>query len=269
MMRRSMLAVALSATVLGHAAWAAGETVEVYVQAENFNWKEFDDGDELLEESGPIFGVGVRLHPSPLQLSAFARAEGYIGDVDYDGQTFAGDPIEDTTEYVGARGDVGLSVPVWINSGKTAGLAVQAGIGGDTWERTLGTENEDTEYTEHWYSLDARVGAALYRVEKGAELGRISAFALLPFLAENEVDIDTGSGTETLNLEPEGEVGLLVEASWRWGRWTATVFYNYQKFGESDTEPVNIDLGPAELPLEFFQPESERHVIGLNVGALL
>lgn len=243
--------------------------VEIYGQAASFNWKEFDGGDELLDESGPLFGVGVRLHPDPLRVSLALRAEGYAGDVDYDGETFGGEPVEDTTEYVGARGEVALAAPVWIASARDVSLQFLAGIGGEQWQRDLGTDDPETEYTEEWYTIDARIGAALCFLKDGLQQGRIQVSAVLPFAAENHVDVETGTGTEGLDLEPEGQPGLCVEGSWRWGRWIATLFYAYQKYDKSDEERVEIEAGPVVLPIDFFQPESERQLLGLNVGYLL
>jgi hypothetical protein len=243
---------------------------ELFGQVRSFNWNEFADGEELLEESGALFGVGLRLVPAPLTPVVQGRTQVYFGEVEYDGQTLAGEPLTDTTAYWGAMAEADLLVPAWVAKKRDKSVGVFAGFGGDTWQRELGTENEDSSYTEEWYVLYARAGAGWYLLRDNMVRGHVIAGVKVPVFARNHVDVEDVDGTESLDLEPEGQPGPFVEAGWRWNQITASIFYEYVKFDQSDEETILFgpDSGFGALAVDFYQPESEMHLFGVNVGVV-
>jgi hypothetical protein len=259
-----VLAVFLPILPAAHAAQSGG----LYLQVKGYNWKEYDGSQELLEESGPLFGIGLRLEPDPAKVSAQGRIEAYFGQVNYDGQTFDGAPIEDETAYVGMIGDLDVALPAWVDAKKKHSILLFVGGGAHIWQRDLGQENEDLGYTEEWMMFYARAGGGFYLAETGAVKAFVAGGVKVPVYTSNGVTVDDGVDTQDVTLEPKGQPGPFIEAGWRWKKYFANVFYEYILMEESDPETIFVSVPGLTTPVEFtlFQPESDVHTLGVNVG---
>lgn len=267
---KSFIRLAVAAILLVSALPAADASQGggLYLQVKGFNWKEYDGSDQLLEETGPLFGLGLRLDPNPVKLSAQGRIEAYFGQVDYDGQTFDGVPVEDETAYVGVIGDLDASLPAWVDATKSRSILLFAGGGAHTWQRDLGQENEDLGYTEEWIMLYARAGGGFYLSETGTVKAFVAAGVKVPVYTSNSVTVDDGFDSQDVTLEPKGQPGPFVEAGWRWKKYFVNAFYEYIQMDESDPETIDVTIPglAGTVPFTLFQPESDVHTFGVNAG---
>jgi hypothetical protein len=238
--------------------------VRVFGLIERFQWSEHYAGRKILEESGPLFGIGAegsfRLREP---LWAEVRAELFLGDVDYDGfvqYRESIEPFESTTSYtgVGAEGDLAVRFAI---ARDLAGSAF-AGFGLRTWDRALATELADDEIGEHGYeeSWTTVYGLLGFLAEWTASdslvvFGRVR---LSPAIA-NRVDVDLSNvgGPSDIELEPDPEVSFTLDVGLNWKRFSGSVFYETRAFGES---PLDDKYGLV------FQPESEAEIVGVRAG---
>jgi hypothetical protein len=231
---------------------------------EDFRWREFDDGDRLVEESGTRYSLGIGLETplSPDALTVFG-AEGklYFGTVDYDGQAInfqTGEraPATSETDYDGFMAEASVSRRYPKVRGGAVEVFGAAGI--DAWRRELKSTvtaiGTTTDSWEDWTVFYGRVGAGW----------RTSAYALragikLPLVVDETTDFGA-------DFEPKGRASLFfgftatVHDSARQS-WAINAFYDSYRFAESDHVPVLTNWGPAS----FFQPESHQDVVGLRV----
>ncbi|MFH0953784.1 MAG: hypothetical protein V1873_05605 [Verrucomicrobiota bacterium] len=236
----------------------------LYGKVESFQWKEYDDNDhELLEESGPIFGLGGFIDiPVERSVRAEGLAELFFGSVDYDGQTQEGVPTTTTTDYAGLMGEGRLyrSFP----AGRDVTLTPFAGAGGRSWLRKIndGEHGVGKGYEENWITLYALVGVSgQVKVAPKSELFGRAALHLPVF---NEVIIDWSSlgGPSDITVNPGKEFGLDLEAGLRVESFMASVFYETLDFSKSDGEAALI----GSVPSTVWQPKSEGRMIGLKAG---
>ncbi|MFH0908984.1 MAG: hypothetical protein V1929_09495 [bacterium] len=246
----------------------AGPSGGLYLQVKGYQWEEFEGGERLLEESGPLFGIGLRLEPDPLTFSAQGKIEVYAGEVDYDGQTISGDPLNDKTAYSGGIGEIDATVPAWVSKAKSRSFLVFAGAGGHIWQRDLGQENEDIGYTEDWFMVYGRVGVGFYLMQTGMVRGYFSSGVKIPFFTQNQVTVDTGTDIQDVDVEPDARPGPFMELGWRWKKVFAVAFYEYTKLEASEPETVIVTIPEhsGSLAYRLYQPESEVHILGVNVG---
>lgn len=246
----------------------AAQSYGLYLQVKGFNWTEYDGSDQLLEESGPLFGIGLRLDPDPYKLSAQGKIEAYFGQVNYDGQTMGGTPVDDETAYVGFFGDLDAALPAWVAASKGESILLFAGGGAHIWQRDLGQVNEDLGYTEEWMMFYARAGGGFYLAETGTVKAFVSAGVKVPVYTSNGVTVDDGYDEQDVTLEPKGQPGPFIEAGWRWHKYFVNVFYEYIHMDESDPEEIPVILPGLSSPVPFtlVQPESEVHTYGMNAG---
>lgn len=258
------------AAVCGLATAAPAERVRVYGGVEAFNWQEFDqDGVKLLEESGPLFSVGVRVDPTPNKLSPWVRAELFGGAVDYDGQRQNGEPVQDRTGYFGSDARIGLALPVYKVDGGNAALCAILGGGARNWIRSLGLDDDEGGgYDEFWTVLHGRAGLGWFAL-RGKELAWYAEAGLsYPFYALNRIEFDTDELGEE-ELEPEGAPGFYAETGLTRGRLFVAAFLETERFDKSDdvNRVVPVDDGSDRtVTLTVFQPESERVTVGLRAG---
>ena len=240
----------------------------VYLQVKGYNWKEYDGGRELLEESGPLFGIGLRVDPNPLRLSFEGKLEAYFGEVSYDGETFDGEPVDDRTAYTGGLGEFDVTFPAWVNAAKSRACLLFAGGGAHVWQRDLGQSNEDLGYTEEWMMFYGRLGGGFYTVEGGRVASYVAGGLKLPFYTSNGVSVEDAETTQDVTLEPKGQPGPFLEAGWCGKKYFANAFYEYIEMDTSDPETITVSPlgGPVDVPFTLYQPESHVHTFGVNVG---
>jgi len=231
---------------------------EAYLFAHDFNWVEKENGNQILEESGIRYGLGLGLswpvQNGPLQFSA--KIEGYVGDVDYDGGVFSVDssgnittaPLKDTTSYVGGK----IEGLLTYRTGRQTGLSLDPyiGLGLHAWKRSLGSE---FGYDEYWSVLYVPVGIRLT-----GPLSRTSAWflrgeAMLPLVTDEAVRGVPGGGDT--DLSPKAQVGFTGEVGILFGAVSVAGFYESYSFDASDPDFFGA-----------FQPSSDAQTIGLRVG---
>ncbi len=256
MKKVATVALFLMFFVTGAAMWSttpvfAADKYDIYLQVHSFTWKEFTNGNELLEESGPIYALGGMAMLENNSLTFRARGELFAGSITYDGQTQGGTPVETDTDYVGLKleGDAGWKKRVEDK----ASIEPFVGIGVRIWDRDIqGTDNA-TGVNEKWSSIYARLGLR----GDSALSDKLTVFAeggvKFPVYNTNRVDL------HDVTLEPKRKASGFAEVGLKWKRLKASVFYEGLRFDESDVEPIGGGLG-------VFQPESKADIFGLNVG---
>lgn len=238
-------------------AWA--EPVETYARVEQFQWEEFFEGERLLKEDGLRAGFGVR--GLPLEYPTWqvaARAEATLGRVDYDGQTFAGDPVESNTDYYGMRGEVDLL----LRSPNPVGFSFQPrfGIGARYWLRRIAEGDTDAGgYDEGWFMLYARLGGIVqWAIDPQTRI--FLSVARRPALYNETYYSIELEDEETFSLKPGRDATWEIEAGLTVQRIRISVFYETLSFEQSNSKIVP--------PLELFQPESEGRIVGAQIGLL-
>lgn len=240
--------------------------VRLYGIAEQFEWAEYLDGSTLLEESGPLFGVGGELAllvAEPWWVKA--RSEVFFGEVDYDGAIQNSDdgtiiPYDSTTEYAGVQAEGILTRRCQLNS--DVYIAPVCGLGLKMWTRILDTEMTDKYigtygYEENWFNLHAIIGGnGGIVLDDGVEMFA-TVEIIVPVYNEILVDLTNVGGPDDVELEPEGKTGFYVETGVNSGSVTVSIFYEAINFGES---PLDKDYN------SVFQPKSEARIIGLKAG---
>jgi hypothetical protein len=247
-----------AAALLLAATAARAETFEVQMRLEQFVWEEFADGEKLLEEEGPRVGIGLRgTAKSFPKWRMDLRADGFLGRVEYDGQTFAGDPLRENTDYIGVRGelDAALRPPA-------PGLRAhpRLGVGARYWLRRLARGDTDAGgYDEGWFTLYGRIGADLVWTVDNATRFFVN-IARRPALYNRTWYNIRIEDEETFSLEPGREWTWDVEAGWVTERYRFSVFYETYAFEQSNSKVIP--------PLEVFQPKSEGRAAGVSMGVM-
>lgn len=249
------------------------EEFVLYPFIEYFNWEEFDSqGNRLLEESGPLFGVGtlLRVDLRDGRLMLQAKGELFGGNVDYDGQTqndpddpaVSEIPVHTDVDYFGTRieGDLGLRF------GEHKGnFEPFIGLGYRYWIRDLndsvaidrnGSPVGVGGYTEEWQSLYTRFGLrGAYAIDEDfrffAEAG-----GKYPIYNENTVDYFSD---DDVTIKPGEQFSPFAEVGFRLDRFRMSVFYEGFKFSESP-------LVHAGGNVFLLQPESKSEIIGITLG---
>lgn len=233
----------------------------VYLKAENFVWKEFEGGSRLLEESGPMYGLGIFSHYIRNGLTFRPMVEVYGGNVGYEGQTQGGTPIITETNYLG--GKAGFDAGGIITLNPAFYLEPFVGFWAEAWERDIESRGGGIGYKERWGSFSARGGL---RGEAGSGSGGVRVFgeAALkwPFSTVNRADFPV---IGKVNVRPEGRLGWTTEAGVKAGPVRIAFFYEMVKFSKSDEMVVPLGGG---IALVVWQPDSEYSVYGLTAGWL-
>ncbi len=230
------------------------------VRYESFTWREYDrNGRQLLKESG--YRVGLQWDRASTRSTAPAwstRVTAYLGDVDYDGRTQLGTPIDSTTEYHGVRAEALLSLPLATQPGLD--LAPFAGLGGHTWLRRLDNTGgfAETGYDEWWVHAYGMIGVdARWQRPSFAWLARLGA--RYPGHAWVQYDFTLPDGTDDATVDTDhapawfGELGVTTT-----GGYVITAFAERTTYERSNSKTYGS--------VSVFQPESETTSYGLTVG---
>lgn len=276
--------------------YAAGGSSEfkfnVYQKIESYRWAEYNEyGERLLEETGPIYGAGFtfsgKIPPkikTAVHLMLKGKLEIFGGTVDYDGQTWGGDPVTSDVDYFGYRPEltVGPGFTIPRNSNISDGLFVQfgpfAGLGVKHWDRDINDttyqESDDLYptyvhgYTETWTCIYAPLGIRGDMVfPRHGIKGFIEFVAKIPLDNENTSD-DVVEG-EHVTIKPGEEVSYYFETgvAWQKSRFPgirASFFYETLRFSQSD--PVKVRMWDRYRYLS--QPRSEADMYGLHIGVV-
>lgn len=233
--------------------------------AENFRWREFNAGSQLIEESGPRVRLGVQwrqvLEGDPRASFEF-RGAGYFGQIDYDGLacTLAGSctPFQTNARYTGLTAE-GLMLR---SSSANSGGMIFGGAGLDGWRRNIRGDANVSGAVEDWVAayLLAGVGARWFgdSWRRDARVGVKYPFYVVEFPDAADV-----------RLEPKGQISYFARFtldSIRAGRpqWGVGVYYDSYRFAASDKERFESGTAPPQT-IVIFQPESRQDVIGAYV----
>ena len=231
----------------GHATVSASE-FEVYGKTERFTWSEYDNTGKLLEESGPIFTVGL-VWKNPYPNHSFTRTDiAYFGGtVNYDGSTWAGTPVISETNYSGLKLEYTLYNPI---SATVSGYAF-LGLGYKQWNRDLISTQVSQGYLEKWRSLYTKIG---YRQEVAGS--RFEVGLKYPLKNENRVDVFGSTTYPGRHVSVFGEVGWTIAKDV-----DVSLTYDCMKFVAS--KPAYA----SGLSQYLYQPKSESSSWGLQLVA--
>lgn len=255
-------------------AWAEDE-YNVYAHVESFTWKEFDGTNQLLKESGPLFGVGFTyrgdIGGDESALTLTPRAEIFGGSVNYDGQTQGGVPVQSDTAYFGAK----LEFDIGGRFGSGFLFEPFAGLGIREWWRdindTVAYDPTDGSvylvkgYTENWTMLYGRLGfRGDVLFSKDSKIF-FEVAGRIPIYNENTALLSNVSVFyEDVTLKP-GKVGtLFAELGAKFSVFKMSVFYEALRFSESKIEWTTDVFGDLN---GWVQPRSEADLIGFRIGA--
>lgn len=259
-MKTAVLAVVLSVCFALPASAGSLEVLTPYLSVQHFSWQERNGGRQLLKESGPLFSGGVLLGAvTDSSLTLRGKAEVFGGEVDYDGETQAPDPVPVRTEvgYFGSRQEFDLGYRI-----STGGLQFEpfGGAGYRWWLRRLqdgtsATGQQVSGYTEWWQTVYGRLGArGRYQLPSGLFLVAEGG-AKYPFYTGNSVDF---ANAGTVTFRPGGEWSGFAEAGITGSRLKVVFFYEGFRFSESPQKQVSDQF--------FFQPASTSDILGLSLG---
>lgn len=245
----------------GYTPPASASSNAVLAGMEFFNWKEFDSrGRRLLSENGLRYLLSVE-NQGTLQfldnVSYQLRWRGYLGDVDYDGQTQPGSIFVSTTvSYTGWNIEATARYHFQSFQSRVQ-PAVTGAIGLDSWSRHLrdSTDALDgpvTGGTENYEILYSRIGLQLQR--PGNFWHSILDIGIkYPFKTdEKQEDLN-------LSLEPDGHTSLyinyrLTSDNRQGGHHFIALVYDSYRFDAS------------RVVKGFYQPESHQDTFSLMAG---
>ncbi len=238
--------------------------VRVYGLAERFVWEEKLQGQRLLEEDGPRFGLGADF-AAPLNptLWLHGRFEVFIGQVTYDGGLQLTDgsiePYRSHTTYHGLRGALLAATPI-TTSPRTVFWPL-GGLGAAYWLRTLDTKLGDADigpfgYEEYWGGIQGILGGRLDWQASPRQTVFLQIEGHLPIWNREVADLSNVGGPSSSTLAPRERPSLYGEIGWRQGRLGIS---GYVQTFEYDASEPNRD--------GFFQPDSSGYMAGVKVGA--
>ena len=229
---------------------------DVYTKAKTFTWKEYVGGVQKLEESGIIYGVGtagtIYLFEN---LALSTKGEVFGGQVDYDGQTWAGVPVKTETGYLGFKleGDTGWHFML----GENMFVGPFAGLGYKWWQRTIESTPTALGYPERWQSFYGRLGVdGIYGIAKNIMLS-VEGGVKLPIYNQNKANLP---GFGNVTVKPGKEASVFAEVALQYDRFKAGVFYEGMRFSKSPYVTVGA--------LAVYQPESRADMYGFRAGVV-
>lgn len=235
---------------------ALANEFDVYAKAESFTWKEYDNGTQILKESGPIYGIGAtgKFYIRD-KLTIKPKVELFGGTIDYDGQAcniMSGIcfPSKTDTDYVGIKTEVDLGLKFMPFGSLSIGPF--AGLGYRYWERDIKSTANATGIIEKWSSYYTRVGALLdlniSKVWKMFAEGGVK----LPVYNENRVD------NYDVTVKPGEKPSFFAEIGTKISILKTSIFYEGMRFSKSP----DVYKGT----FRYWQPESKADMYGINIG---
>lgn len=221
---------------------------------DSFNWSEYryeePEGSRILEETGPThaFGVSALLADRSVRLGA----EFMIGEVDYEGQTWAGTPLTTEAEYrgieLGYRHQWELYSRFWDN------LYLSCGASMRWWSRDLKSTSMATGYVEKWFVMTVEFGVVVGHSMRAEDRFFFEAFLHLPLATAEDIDAFSAE------IEPDGEFRLPAElkVGYAWESGLA-LSLRLRRMGFDRSAPTDSSVGPV------LQPASTMRRIGLEV----
>jgi hypothetical protein len=243
----------------------------VNVGIESFRWTEHDGGQRLLRETGPRLTLGIAqdnlLHDDPARRYA-AEVRGYIGFIDYDGQTQEGIPARTDVDYYGVSGEImGVVRP----AAGTSRVDLLGGVGADVWIRDIqnGVADDGSValgYREDYFILYGKLGPG-FRFQNGATRSYLQFGVKYPFYTYEKVHLSSIGFDSDVELKPGRK--LSGYAKWRMSRgregekprFDVSIYYDSFRFSASDSKTVSASGDRFSV----FQPESRMDVLGARL----
>jgi len=223
---------------------------QVYVKAQFLSMKEFDDkSDKILEESGALFGVGYKLIPERDSSSLRGDGEIYFGVVDYDGQSENGNSFKDKNKYLGLNLDGNMNFFLCNLLSEEQSLMAMAGLGIDSWIRSINLIHKEYGYREIWTNFYGRVGLGTYLKKDFYVSGGLK----IPFWTSRHI------GDFDLDLNPKRKTGVYIETSILIRYFSLYFFYESNRFQASHLSQETGDQ------YYGWQPDSKGRNIGFSL----
>lgn len=246
-------------------------SLTVNVGLENFRWEEFSGGQRLLSETGPRLTAGIALDhlmQGDLSRPYAMEVRGYLGFIDYDGQTQAGVSAKTDVDYFGVSGEI-------MGGMRLAGsnrVDLLGGLGVDTWTRELqdgvaANGSVALGYQEDYFILYGKLGPG-FLFQNGAMRSYLQFGIKYPFYAYERVYLSTIGFDSDVDLRPGKKISGF--AKWRmiWSggepgkpQLGMSFYYDSFRFGESSSKLVT---GGGVL-YSVHQPESRMDVLGARL----
>ena len=227
--------------------WERAMGVTWYARVDYFYWRESIDSARLLEESGPLVTLGILTQREDHRF----RAELFGGEVEYDGQTTTGIPLENHTDYIGFRFQYDLLWPFAHDPNS----AFVLGLGTRFWSRKL-LDGETASgipvigYDETWWMLYPCFGLETRRPMGVNSLWFASASLGVTGFTYEYVD------SYDVTLYPKMGPLVQAEAGIQTPRLFLSVFFELMQWYASNTQGDDL----------IYQPDSMRLTAGLNAG---
>ena len=274
---KTRLGIMMTGTVLAGSLLFAAEGVpplqekpfsfRVYGIAESYEWTETYLGQQIVKESGPLFGIGgeVGAHIPYSYLWMEGRGDFFFGEVDYDGGLSDEDgnyiPYSSTTEYSGfeLQGDLALKFTV----GGGVYLKPYVGLGVRSWRRVLDTGWDDSHigrygYIEEWATFYSLVGGEVIVSLGSYEELFARVEGRFPLDNQETADLSNQGGPRNVEFEPGKRPSIYAEVGLNFVPFTVSCFLETLSFSRS---PMDWPTGT------MFQPESEATMLGAKFGA--
>jgi hypothetical protein len=253
------LRLCLSAALLAWAAPAAFGATELQLGMERFQWTESAPGGaQLLEESGPRLVLSSLWEQDKIAGVLFGlRGRAFVGNVDYDGQTWGGTSASTDVGYIGADFQARAA---WRMAAGGYRTDLFGALGYGLWTRDIESTQTAQGYLEFWRMAYAGVGLSLSQASGRGLYGE--ALVGKPFSVRNKAFLADAGFDGDVTLKPEGKRLVSLEAGYRWEAWSVAAYYRQVSFDASGAQPAFL----GGTPIPVFQPESEEKTLGLKLG---
>jgi len=233
------------------------------VAAMHFEFEELDAQDRrLVKESGWLPGVSADFQVRRRRATLSVDLNYFGGDVDYDGQTSSGAPLNSSTDQrvLDASFSAAYRLPLQI----PPRVLVHAGGAYRHWSRDIQSVGSVSGLDETYRWWRAEAGARLHWPSGN---GSWLLDARLTRTLDPQVEVDFGGTFDDVTLDLGERWGWGVRAGWLQPvaeRVTAdfSLFYRYRELGSSRLETLSSNGLPAG---SVFQPRGESR----DYGAIL
>jgi hypothetical protein len=221
-----------------------------YTRIEYFRWNEQIDGEDFVNESGPLYTIGYTLFNDDHRVRAefFGSRVNYAGGAQFPDGTII--PLNSITDYYGGRAEIDF----FALSRYHPNLQYFLGIGLRVWNRHLPSLTLPSGVFVQGYDETYLTLYPYFGIETRHDPSRVWEFygrmriGLTAFTYEY---VTFGSGT---GLYPRVGVTALLEEGVRYGNWTVTGYMEI--FGFAASGVTN----------QMYQPTSTLGTLGVKAG---
>ena len=267
--RRFTLAVFAALLMPGLSSVPASAEISVYGGMERFNWREFDaSGAKLLEESGYRLFTGmesVAEGDAGLLLDYEGRI--YGNDVDYDGQTQDGVPLNSRTSYFGILAEIKPHYRTQPARFKGSYLDITSALGVDYWMRVLRDGADQlgrsvSGYREEYLIMYVRLGLER-RPRAPVRDWHAGVGIKYPVYTFEKAYLSRAGYDRDPVLRPGQDYSLYAKAGYRFDeKWSFSFYYDSYNFRKSPAVPAL--KGGVQYMVR--QPESLQYTVGLMLN---